>query len=441
MKWKKYPKYRDSGIEWLGDIPEGWEVRRFKYSLQYPLQYGANESAEYDIPEWPRYVRITDIDDNGMLRKDTFRSLPKEVAEPYILKDGDLLLARSGATVGKTFLYKKSWGVAAFAGYLIRASINKEQCLPAYAAYFCNSNAYWTWIRSSLIQATIQNVSAEKYGNLRIPFPDILQQTAIAAFLDRETARIDALIEKKERQSELLQEKRAALISHAVTKGLDPNAKMKDSGIEWLGDIPEGWEVKKLKFTSSYNDDSLKENTDEDYELTYVDISSVGANVGIVKTESMLFADAPSRARRKVQHGDTIISTVRTYLRAIASIINPEENLIVSTGFAVIRPKEELISEFAGYALRSIHFVEEVVARSVGVSYPAINASDLVNLVIPMPIKSQQTAIAAFLDRETARIDIMKSKVKDSIEKLIEYRTALISAAVTGKIDVRNEVA
>jgi len=214
-------KMKDSGIEWLRDIPESWDVIRFKYVLSVPLQYGANESAQYDEPSWPRYIRITDVNENGNLRDDTFKSLPEEVAVPYLLHEGDLLFARSGATVGKTFLYLKSWGRAAYAGYLIRGRFQQQCMMPTFAAYFCRSYNYWDWLRSSFIQATIQNVSAERYANMIIPIPPLPEQTSISAFLDRETKRIDTLINKVQESIAKLSEYRTALISAAVTGKID----------------------------------------------------------------------------------------------------------------------------------------------------------------------------------------------------------------------------
>ena len=273
---------------------------------------------------------------------------------------------------------------------------------------------------------------------LKIPSPPLAEQVAIAAFLERETGKIDALISKKERLIALLQEKRTALISHTVTKGLAPNAPMKESGVEWLGEIPAHWEVKRLKHLATVNDETLPENTDPNTEITYVDIGNVDSVKGITGTEDLVFEDAPSRARRIVRPGDVIISTVRTYLKAIARIESTNAALIVSTGFAVIRPRH-LDDGFVAYALGSPYFVERVVAHSVGVSYPAINASELACLDIAFPSVPEQRAIAAFLDRETAQLDSLIAKVHNAIELLNELRAALISAAVTGRIDVREE--
>ena len=189
--------------------------------------------------------------------------------------------------------------------------------------------------------------------------------------------------------------------------------------------------MKPLKAVSTHNDDVLDETTAPDTEIVYVDISGVDGVTGINSKETMLFSAAPSRARRRVRHGDVIVSTVRTYLRAIARIRDPEENLIVSTGFAVVRPRSQLAPDFLGYLLSASHFVEQVIARSTGISYPAINASELVGIPVSLPPLPEQIAIATFLDRETAKIDALVAEQQRLIELLKEKRQAVISHAVT----------
>lgn len=211
--------------------------------------------------------------------------------------------------------------------------------------------------------------------------------------------------------------------------------KYKPTRCAWLKEIPEHWEYKRIKNVASHNDEALDERTEPDLEIEYVDISSVSLINGIEKTESMPFEKAPSRARRKVKDGDIIVSTVRTYLKAIAPICEPPENMVVSTGFAVVRPRENLFSGFAGYLLQSNGFVGDVVANSVGVSYPAINASDLVRIPAVEPPLDEQQAIARFLDFKTAQIDALIAKKKELLDKLAEKRTALISHAVTKGLD------
>lgn len=205
----------------------------------------------------------------------------------------------------------------------------------------------------------------------------------------------------------------------------------KDSGVEWLGQVPAAWRVAPLKAVSSHNDDVLDDTTPPDTAITYVDISGVDGVRGIKTKESLIFAAAPSRARRLVKHGDVIVSTVRTYLKAIATIRNPEPNLVVSTGFAVIRPNAAITPDFLGYLISSSYVVEQVIARSTGVSYPAINASELVSIPIPLPPIDEQTHITAFLDSETAKIDMLVAEQRSLIELLKKKRQAVIVHAVT----------
>ena len=208
----------------------------------------------------------------------------------------------------------------------------------------------------------------------------------------------------------------------------------KDSGVDWLGEVPAHWEVVRLNTTATCNDEVLLESTAEDYEIEYVEISGVQAGQGITETATLPFGNAPSRARRVVRDGDVLISTVRTYLRAIAQVKSPPENMIASTGFAVLRPRR-IDSRFLGYACHAEGFVSEVIARSVGVSYPAINASELARLPIPLPTAPEQTAIATFLDRETAKIDALVAEQERLIALLKEKRQAVISHAVTKGLD------
>ena len=205
----------------------------------------------------------------------------------------------------------------------------------------------------------------------------------------------------------------------------------KDSGVEWLGEVPSQWDIKRLKYLCTVNDETLPENTDPEMLVNYVDISSVNLIDGITDIEPLEFEKAPSRARRIVKDGDTIVSTVRTYLKAIAPIIGPVENLIVSTGFCVVRPHKNVDHAYLGFFLQSEGFVGEVVSKSVGVSYPAINPDGIISIESPLPSIPQQKAIAAFLDEKTAAVDDLIAKKEKLLELLAEKRTALITQAVT----------
>ncbi|WP_299755972.1 restriction endonuclease subunit S, partial [uncultured Chloroflexus sp.] len=303
--------------------------------------------------------------------------------------------------------------------------------------YLMLSHGFISIVDSMTYGAKMLRANPNQIGNLGMSLPSLPEQRAIAEYLDRETACIDALIAHKRDLLALLERQRAALISHAVTQGLNPAAPRKDSGIPWLGEIPAHWDVRRLKFVASINPDTLPETTPKDYTFAYIDIGNVSSDGNVSDLQEYTFEAAPTRARRKVSTGDTIISTVRTYLQAIAYIEDNLSNCIVSTGFAVLRPRESVHSRFLYYLVRSQGFVDAVMAHSNGVSYPAINPTTLAGLWGLLPPLPEQRAIAEYLDRETARIDRLKGEIEASIDLLGRYRAALISAAVTGKIDVR----
>jgi type I restriction enzyme S subunit len=294
-------------------------------------------------------------------------------------------------------------------------------------------------------------ISYDDLKNTLLPLPPTEEQKLISKYLAKKTTQINTYIKKLKKEIELLKEYRQKVISQAVTCGLDEDGNLrerpdslpaqgwKDSGVEWLGAIPEGWEVRKLKYVAKINPESLSENTSQEYELEYVDIGSVDRAKGMVKTEKFLFKDAPSRARRTVEHGDIIVSTVRTYLKAISAINNPKENLIVSTGFAVLRPRNGGVeSAFFKYSLFGDYFINNVVRNSEGVNYPAINSTKLGSIPILIPSVEEQQRIIKKLDRNTSFIDRQVAEIQQQIEYMKEYKQSLISKVVTGKVDVRN---
>ena len=208
-------KMKDSGIDWIGRIPENWEIRKLKFLLKANLMYGANESAESDDPSFPRYIRITDIDEDGWLKPDTFRSLPPLKAEPYLLDKGDLLFARSGATAGKTYLFNEDIK-ACFAGYLIKASL-KDVMMPEYLNYYTKSGVYDNWKKSIFIQATIPNIGADKYANLLVTLPSKKEQRDIIKYLDLEVGKVNRVVSECKEKIALLQERKQIIIDDVVT--------------------------------------------------------------------------------------------------------------------------------------------------------------------------------------------------------------------------------
>lgn len=219
---------KDSGIDWLGEIPKHWSTKRFKFCLNEPLKYGANEAAESSDPVQPRFVRITDVDQNGNLRDETYRSIDIDIARPFLLEEGDLLMARSGATVGKNFMYKSNWGVACFAGYLIRARLNREIIVPEFGNLFLSSGAYWDWVNSIFIQSTIQNISAEKYANFVLAVPPKEEQQIIIEYAMNKRKQLGNIIHSITDSLINLKEYREALITAAVTGQIDVRKEIID---------------------------------------------------------------------------------------------------------------------------------------------------------------------------------------------------------------------
>ncbi len=308
-----------------------------------------------------------------------------------------------------------------------------------YFSYLMMSNKIVDAICSLSRGVSYPAVTSTDVANLLIWYPALPEQKQIAKYLDHKTVKIDSLIEKKKRLIELLKEERTAVVNQAVTKGLDPNVPMKDSGIEWLGEIPEHWEVKSLKYEVYVNKEALPDTTDPDYEIEYIDIGNVTLGKIIDPPKLLTFENAPSRARRVVKKGDTILSTVRTYLKAIAFIDIENDNLIASTGFAVITPRDNIDSKYISYLMTCEKVIDTICSLSTGVSYPAVSSTTIENLIIWYPPMKDQNKIVQYIEKETSRIDSIISKSENEIELLQEYRTALISEVVTGKIDIREE--
>ncbi len=411
--YQRYEAYQDSGIKWLGQIPAHWEAKRFKFLISGSFQYGANEAAEIDDPELPRYIRITDVREDGSLRDDTFRSLPEHIAQDYLLEEGDILLARSGATVGKTFIYSTAWGRAAYAGYLIRARVSDNE-YSRFVYQFLQSNSYWEWVKSSFIQATIQNISAEKYANLWIPVPPLEEQKSIARFLDYKTAQIDALIAKKASLLKKLAEKRSALISQAVTKGL-AIVPMKDSGVEWLGEIPAHWQVFQIKraFTLQRGVDITKDQQTEGN----IPVVSSG---GIASYHNISYAKAPGVVVGRKGTLGKVYYLEQDYW--------PHDTTLWVMEFYKNYPK------FVYYKLLSM----ELETWDTGSANPTLNRNLIHPLKTAWPPVEEQIQIVEFLQTAIIAMDQQCLKVRLAIDRLKEYRTALITNAVTGAIDVRN---
>lgn len=449
-----YPYYRDSGIEWLGDLPEHWDVRAFQRVLRESLKYGANEAAELDDPDHPRFVRITDIDAAGRLRDETFRSLPSEVAKPYLLSSGDLLFARSGS-VGRTFLYDDSWGPCAYAGYLIRARVDHSQTTPQFVSYFTASQSYAHWLRTVAIQATIENVSAERYSRMPIPLPPLDEQRAIAAFLDRETERIDASVEKKRLLIERLEEYRTALITRTVTRGLPPEAaraaglepspRLKASGVEWLGDVPEHWSVLRLGYLASKFGSGITPRGGatiyEEAGVPFLRSQNIHFDGLRIKDVARITPEMHGElSASHVRPGDVLLNITGASIGRVCSVPDDFAEGNVNQHVCIIRVnRSQMHPDLLAAFLSTPGMQREIQLEQSGASREGLTLQSIRDFKVVVPPIREQASIVNYLGETAGNIRAAVVPMLRQIERLEEYRTALITAAVTGKIDVRKQ--
>lgn len=420
---------KDSGIEWIGQIPQDWQIAKVKhvYSFQTGWTPSTSNAAYFDgdLP----WANISDIG-----KTKTIYDTAKHITEEAVA-NSSMGISPKGSLM---YSFKLSVGDVSFCGTDMYTNEAIATFLPSdkydlrylyYAApLFIIKNA-----NENIYGAKLLN--QELIRNALILNPPYNEQVSVANYLDAKCAEIDALIAAKEKTNALLKERRQSIIYEAVTKGLNPNAPMKDSGVEWIGEIPQEWYVDRLKYCANLDSEKLSEKTDPEYAFNYIDISSVTEYGGIGGTQEMTFEKSPSRARMVVHDGDTIISTVRTYLKAIAYIDGLEDH-ICSTGFCVVTPNEKLHPKFGYYLMQSDYFVQKIVSESVGVSYPAISSTEIGNMSIAIPVPEEQARIAYYLDTKCAEIDALISANEATIKKLKEYRQSIIYEAVTGKIEI-----
>jgi len=403
--------------------------RRLKYCVRRPIKNGIGAAAEHDDPSWPRYVRITDIAGPRALRDDTFMSLPPEQAAEASFDVGDILAAAVGATFGKTYLHTNDIGPAAFAGYLVRISPSADFD-GRFVAYWSESRHYWDQVNTSVVQSTIQNFSAAKYAELRLPTPLLETQRAIADYLDRETARLDALVASKERVLGLLAEKRRALITRAVTHGLDPRAPFRDSGIPWLGEIPAHWKIERTRWLFRERDERSESGEEELLTVSHL----TGVTPRSEKDVNMFEAET-TEGYKICLAGDLVINTLWAWMGAMG--ISRVKG-IVSPAYNVYEPGSRLDPNFVDALVRVPTFTQEVIRYSKGVwsSRLRLYPEGFFEVFFPVPPINEQRAIVAHIATETAKLDAMRSATERTILLLKERRAALITAAVTGQIEV-----
>lgn len=428
---------KDSGIDWIGKIPDEWEVCKLKYLLKTNLQYGANSSGIEFNENLPRYVRITDIKSSEALYEKGKLSLSEEDSIGYLLQDGDILFARSGATVGKTFLYHSNIGKAAFAGYLIRAQLN-ENLNPKFLSYYTLSSGYDEWKNRIFIQATIQNIGADKYANMEIPLPPLSEQTKIANFLDKKCAQIDSIIEESKKSIEEYKSWKQSVIFEAVT-GKNLSCKKKNSGIEWLGEIPENFIITRIKHIATlagrigWQGLTSQEYSDEGCYL----ITGINFSNGEINWESCVrvpYSRWEEASQIQIENGDLLITKDGT-VGKVAIVNNMPDKTSLNSGVLLIRQNKKICStRFLFWILQSNVFWKWFNYINAGNSTIIhLYQHDFSNFSFPNPSIEIQNEISNYLDKKCAQIDSLISEKQSLIKDLAEYKKSLIFEAVTGK--------
>lgn len=441
MSFPKYPKYKQSNLQWTRELPEHWESWKLAHAFSV-IGSGTtpktDNRAYYDDGEIP-WINTGDLNDGELVACDK-RITQQAIADHTSLRlypTGSLLIAMYGATIGKL-------GVLRFP-----ATVNQACCVfggtsPILARFMF----YWfIGLRQQILSLATgggqPNVSQDILRTLRVSCPSSEEQTEIIRFLDRETSKIDSLVAEQRRLIELLKEKRQAVISHAVTKGLNPHAPMKPSGIEWLADVPEHWQLRRVKTVSSFVTSGPRGWSERIGETGSLFVQSGDLNdhmeVEFMTAKRVQVENDAESTRTRMREGDVVVCVTgaKTGNVAVCNII--PEPAYVNQHLCLIRPTPDVLSSFLGVLLKSrlgqIYFEISQYGLKQGLSLEDVEEAPVI-----LPPVNEQQEIIALLDTETAKLDALTSEAERAIELLQERRTALISAAVTGKIDVRNLV-
>ena len=416
----------------MPEVGDGFILYKLKHLLAKPLLYGASESGIPYNNNLPRYIRITDISLDGRLKDNEKLSLSYESANGYILNDKDILLARSGATVGKAFLYKKEYGSCAFAGYLIKASLNPKLITPEFLFYYTQCSIYEEWKNQIFVQATIQNIGADKYSELHIPVPSLIKQQDIITFLDRKCADIDNVLEKTKASIEEYKILKQAVITEAVTKGIRGKRPMKDSGSIWFGQIPDTWDANKLKYTFTIR----KRIVGEDGH-TVLAITQKGIKPKDMSNGNGQFAE--SYANYQIVHPGDFAMNHMDLLTGWVDISQFEG--VTSPDYRVFT-LDDTTRNCLGYYLYMMQMCySNRIFYSMGQGVSGMGrwrlpANMFNNFLIPVPPYDEQKEIADYLNTKCAERDNLISSKEKFISELGIYKKSLIHEYVTGKKEV-----
>ena len=459
MRARPYPKYKPSGVEWLGEVPEHWEVKRFRHVLS---KNDGGVWGDDEDPDGTVILRSTEqtVDGGWRIEEPARRVLSASDIHDCLLKIGDLVVTKSSGSalhIGKTSLVTESVGrlLPCFSNFMQRLRFT-ESFEPRLAFYILNSpTGRQQLVFNSNTTTGLANLNGSVLGEVLFGLPGEDEQRAIADFLDRETAKIDTLVAKKRTLIERLKEKRTALISRTVTRGLppdaaraaglDPHPKLKPSGIDWLGDVPEHWDVDRLKWTTTGTVNGIwgdEPNGVDDLICVRVADFDRERFVVVDNPPTLRAVEENQRSGRLLRKGDLLIEKSGGGEKQLVGAVvyfDHDFSAVCSNFVARMPIAARHSARFWTYvhaALYAGRLNYPAVKQTTGIQN--LDSAAYLDTVVGFPPKDEQLAISSFLDRETGTIDGMVAKVETAIERLQEYRTALITATVTGKIDVRN---
>lgn len=437
---KTYDNYKSSGIEWIGDIPEQWKTKRMRYIAYMKGRIGwqnlrADEfSFDQDLP----YL-ITGMNfKEGKIRWDEVYHISEErynEAPEIQLQEGDVLMTKDG-TIGKLLLIENLPGKTSLNSHLLVIRSKYGDFQPKYLYYQLDSILFKHYIELTKSGTTFFGISQESVSKYPMLLPPIAEQTAIADFLDEQTEQIDKLIGNKKRLIKLLKEERTAIINQAVTKGINAGVKLKPSGIDWLGNIPEHWEVKRFKFVAKIKYGLGQPPNQKDDGLPLIRATNVER--GRIVEKDLIFVDPediPYDRDPILKENDIII--VRSGAYTADSAIIPQKYDGAIAGYDMVARVYEDSPIFISYCLLSNYvLINQLYLERLRAAQPHLNKEELGETLILLPPIEEQNEIVEFIESKTNEIDSTISKIEKEIELIKEYRTALISEVVTGKIKV-----
>ncbi|NOR71722.1 MAG: restriction endonuclease subunit S [Methylomarinum sp.] len=440
MKYQAYEEYKDSGVEWLGDIPEHWQLTRIKYIAELtPKKPNIQRNLQCSfVPMEKLKINSIVLDEERLI---------EDVYDGYTyFQDEDILMAKvtpcfenKNIAVAKELINQIGFGSSEI--YVIRVN---NKALNRYLYYRLQEGSFMDIATAAMTGAGgLKRVPSDVVNNFIMAFPVVGEQQKIANFLDHETTKIDTLIEKQQQLIKLLKEKRQAVISHAVTKGLNPSAPMRDSGVEWLGEVPEHWIVRRAKFLFDFVTSGSRGWADyySDDGALFFRIANLTRDTIEPKLESIQRVNPPlggEGVRAKIKNDDLLISITADLGSVCVANIDIVDGY-VSQHVSLCRPSREVVSSrWLGYCILSDSVKDQLLGSGYGGTKIQLSLEDIRELWLVQPSSDEQTEIADFIDAKLMRFSSLMQLANQQIELLQERRTALISAAVTGKIDVRN---